>query len=106
MKLYDALRTDSELRQEVQDLFDAERQQSLQRIESAKPDDLPALQAERLYLSHPQTSFLFLQGGIGIVADPVDQTPQDTATDTGQPAEPVTTSALRRPTSPSSSFRR
>ena len=50
MKLYDALRTDSELRQEVQDLFDAERQQSLQRIESAKPEDLPALQAERLYL--------------------------------------------------------
>lgn len=50
MKLYDALRTDSELHQEVQDLFDAERQQSLQRIESAKPDDLPALQAERLYL--------------------------------------------------------
>lgn len=27
------------------------------------------------------------------MADPVDQTPQDTATDTGQPAEPVTTSA-------------
>lgn len=41
MRLHDALRTDSELREEVEQLFEAERQQCLAAFEQADPTDHP-----------------------------------------------------------------
>lgn len=50
MKLHDALRNDTELREDLAGMFAAEREQCLQRIEQAATTDTATLQAERLYL--------------------------------------------------------